>query len=383
MNTYPRNSGDRNSHATGRTAIAVKGLLLALALVTLITSVLYMRTVLSDTPPARTPLPVETVVYELQDSYQREVSYLGLVNAGRKTDLGFEVAGTLEDAPPRPGSPVEAGEVIAALDQSSLLAQRDATAAELEQARVELQLARLNAQRQKALIDSGAVSREAYDDTRLRSLALASRAQAVEAQLRMIEINLQKSRLLAPYSGVIADRYADQGAVVNPGMAVARLVETRVQEAHIGVTAARAATLAVGQRYTLTVREETFPAELLSIRPDIHPRTRTTTAVFALPDAVAAMDGESVLLTLQETVSQKGGWLPIDALQEGKRGLWMVLVVETQNGENRAVREAVEILEVRGNQVFVHGSLPANAMVIASGVHRVSAGARVQPTGAN
>ncbi|MCB1841646.1 MAG: efflux RND transporter periplasmic adaptor subunit [Halioglobus sp.] len=379
MNADSRTSVERKGSQAGNAGTTLKGLLAALGVLALITTALYMRAALSDPPPERAPLPVDTVVYQVRDSYQRDASYLGLVTAGRKTDLGFEIGGTLDNAPPRPGSPVEAGDVIGELDQSSLLAQRDATAAQLEQARVELQLARLNAERQKALIDSGAVSREAYDDTRLRSLALESRVQAMAAQLRIIEINLEKSRLLAPYSGVIADRYADQGAVVNPGTAVVRLVETRAREAHIGVPAGRAATLEVGQQYLLTVRETTFPAELLSIRPDINARTRTTTAVFGLPDAVAAMDGESVLLTLEETVPRTGGWLPMDALQEGKRGLWMVLVVDTQNGEHRAVREAVEIIEVRGNQVFVHGSLPANSLVIASGVHRVSAGARVQP----
>ncbi len=376
-------SSTRSRRGSGAAGRLIKGLLAAALITAAITGSLHMRAALSELPAQREPLPVMTVPYQLQPGYTREAAYLGLVVAGRKADLGFELAGTLQTAPPRPGTLVERGEVIAALDASSLRARREATAAELEQARIELELARITAGRQKELIAGGAVSREAYDQTRLRSSALESRLGAMTAQLRMIDIDLEKSRLLAPYTGVVADRYVHQGAVVNPGAPVVRLVETTGQEAHIGIPASRAATLEVGQHYRLSVRNIEYQAELLSVRPDVNPITRTTTAVFAVPGEIAALDGESALLSLEEPVRASGGWLPMEALQEGKRGLWMVLRIDDTSGETRAVREAVEVIEIRGNQVFVRGSLPDNSLVIAGGVHRLSAGARVQPRPAN
>ena len=62
-----------------------------------------------------------------------------------------------------------------------------------------------------------------------------------------IDIELEKSRLLAPYDGVIADRYVYQGAVVSPGTPVVRLVELTDQEAQIGVPATMAGTLEIGE----------------------------------------------------------------------------------------------------------------------------------------
>lgn len=355
------------------------GALAAVAIVTLVTGLLFARVALSGDPSPRAPLPVDTINYTATDGYDRVVSYLGLVTAGRRAALGFEIPGTIDSPPLRPGTPVVQGDVIATLESSGLQARRAATSAQLEQARAELELARLNAKRQRDLIESGAVSREVYDETRLRARALEAQVDAVEAQLNSIDIELGKSRLIAPYDGVVADRFTHQGAVVNPGVPVVRLVEVAGKEAHIGVAARLAPELVPGQRYRLRLREQPFDAELLSVRPDVNPRTRATTAVFALPGDIQALDGEAVTFEFTETVEEAGGWLPIAALQEGNRGIWTVLRIETQEGQTRTVREAVEVLEIQGDLAYVRGTLPDGSSVVASGVHRIGAGTAVQP----
>lgn len=353
------------------------GLVAAVVIVTLSTALLHFRAALSEAQTTRAPLPVATTVYQHEKSYQRAVSYLGLVVAGRKADLGFEISGLVVSPPPRPGTPVTRGDVLVALDDAALQSRRQATAADLQQVRVELELAQLKARRQADLIEKGAVSRDAYDETRLRAQALEARVEAGIAHLASLDIELEKSRLLAPYDGVVADRYVQQGAIVNPGVPVLRILETAAQESHIGVSAERVGELKAGANYTLRLRGQPIQARLLSVRPDVDPATRTATAVFALPEETNALDGEAVTLELQETVAEDGGWLPIAALLEGSRGVWTVLRVEPDGEELRTVSEAVEVLEVNGDRAFVRGTLPSGAQVVASGMHRISPGALV------
>tara|TARA_R110002124_G_scaffold50103_4_gene146177 strand:+ start:10246 stop:11328 length:1083 start_codon:yes stop_codon:yes gene_type:complete len=355
----------------------------AIAIVIVITGLLHFRAALSVNSGERMPLPVAATVFKVQDSYQRNVSYLGLVVAGRKADLGFEIPGMILSPPPRPGTPVKRGDILVELDNTALQARRSATAADLQQMRVELDLAQLKARRQADLIKTGAVSRDAYDDTRLRALALQSSVDAGTARLASLDIELQKSRLTAPYDGIVADRYVQQGAIVNPGMPVLKLLESAAQEAQIGVSAERAANLQPGSIYTLKLRDQTFQAQLLSVRPDVDRATRTAASVFALPADVDALDGEPVTLELQETVAEAGGWLPIAALQEGSRGIWTVLRLEPEGDHLRTVSEAVEVLEVKGDRAFVRGTLPSGVAVVASGLHRISAGTLVSAEGVN
>ena len=353
------------------------GLIVAFAIVAALTSILHARVALSGGTPPKRPLTVSAVTFKTQESYRRPVSYLGLVVAGRRANLGFEIPGTVTTPPLRPGSQVAAGQVIAALDRSALESKRNATAADLEQARVELELAQLKARRQKELQSTGAVSKEAFDDTRLTARALRSRVEAVNARLSSIDIELEKSQLIAPYDGIVADRYVHQGAVVNPGMPVVRLLESGALEAHVGVSASRAGALVVGEKHVLKLRNTSFEAQLISVRPDVDPLTRATTTVFALPVDIEMLDGEPVTLELEETIGQSGGWLPISSLQEGKRGIWTVLRIKTDGEYHSTVREAVEVLEIRGNQAYVRGTLAHGSLVVADGVHRVGPGVQV------
>jgi RND family efflux transporter MFP subunit len=373
-----RTTGRRPSRWTG----SALGIGVAILIVIGLTGALHARFAMGDKPSPRAPLPVATVNYSVQDSYQRQVSYLGLVSAGRKANLGFEVAGTIASLPWREGSPVAGGEVIARLDDAALQAAYRATRGDLEQARSELELARLKAKRQQELRETGAVSREAHDETRLRARALASRLEATEARLQSIQIQIDRAALRAPYDGIIADRFLHEGAVVNPGTPVVRFIETAGREAHIGVAVGRAADLQPGSIYQLTLRKQGFEAELLSVRPDVDPVTRVTTAVFAIPNMIDAVDGEPVTLQLSETVRARGGWLPIAALLEGNRGLWTVLRLSDEGGQTVTVREAVEVIEIRRDQAYVYGTLPAGSRVVASGAHRITPGTPVTVAGA-
>ena len=349
----------------------------AALLVGAITLALHTRMALTEPAPAHPPLTVATTTYVLQDSYQRQVSYLGLIVAGRKATLGFEVPGQIASMPLRQGDPVRAGQLIAALDDSALQARRAAVAADQEQVRAELELARLKARRQRELSASGAVSREAFDETRLHARALESRLEAVTARLTGIDIELRQARLRAPYAGVIADRYVYQGAVVSPGTPVVKLLETTAQEAHIGVAAERAATFTSGEQHVLNLRGTAFEAAVLSVRPDVGPVTRTATVVFGLPAGIHALDGEPVTLQLRERVVQSGGWLPLAALIEGQRGVWTVLRLSPDGDALRTVREAVEVLDLQGDRAYVRGTLADAALVVANGVHRITPGTLV------
>ncbi|RLQ22917.1 efflux RND transporter periplasmic adaptor subunit [Seongchinamella sediminis] len=357
------------------------GVVLAAIITIGLTGLLHARLAMGDKPVDRVPLTVATTPYHLQDSYQRKVSYLGLVAAGRKARLGFEIAGTIAELPWREGSPVARGQLIARLDDASLQASYRATSADLAQARSELELAKLKARRQAELRETGAVSREAVDETRLRAKALESRVEAVAARLRSIEIQIDKATLRAPYAGVIADRFVQEGAVVNPGTPVVQLIETAGREANIGVAVAKARSLQPGSEYTLRLRGKTFASSLLTVRPDVDPVTRVTTAVFAIPEGIDAVDGEPITLIMEETVQGRGGWLPIAALLESSRGLWTVLRLEPSAEGMRTAREVVEVLETQGDMAYVRGSLGDGSQVVATGVHRTTPGTLVAVAG--
>ncbi len=374
---------DENPNAGNKASIIAFAF--ALVLLFLIVSSLHARVAGKGATEPRAPLGVRAITYTVQEEYQRPVSFLGLIKAGRRAALSFEEPGRIVALSAREGSVVEAGQTIASLDQSALKSARKQAVASLNQAQTELELAQLKANRQKKLQATGAVSKDIYDETRLRAKALTARLAAAHAGLSAIDIKLAKSHIVAPFAGVIADRFEDTGTVVNPGMPILSLVEIAQQEAHIGVSVRRAADLVSGKTYSLEMQDKTLEAVFKAVRPDVNPITRTVTAVFTLSvtdDDLAVLDGEPVSLQLSQSVALKGGWVPITALQEGERGVWVAfgLRPEPEHGKDiyRTTKQALEVLDIRGDRAYVRGTMKHGTKLVAVGPHRLSFGVLVR-----
>ena len=351
---------------------------LAAGLSWLATTLIYAN-VVEGIADESVPLPVEVVTFTSEDSYLRTGSFMGVVRAANDSIVGFEVAGTINTMAAREGQHVQAGTPLAALDTDRRQAQLRAAEAELNRLESQLELAQLQFKRVTDIEQRGLASQQELDEARLNANALLASKTAMHARLDSAKLEIEKSTLLAPFDGVVAERLAHEGAVVNAGSPVLRLVASSAFEAHIGVPSEVGATLQVGKNYRLTVAGAQVSARLRAIRNDVDAATLTVGAVLELPPETRLNAGENVVLELEEAVSAHGGWVPMSALIAGDRGLWNVLVVEERDGHAIALRESVEVVYNREDRAFVRGTLRENALVIATGLQRLSPGSRVEP----
>lgn len=335
------------------------------------------------------------VVYlnaEQRGSYAVERVYAGRTVAGRVTELGFRHAGELEAVAVDIGDRVDAGSVLARLDAAAVnaaLAQAEAdvrhAAASLEAMRARTDLARQTERRFADLRADGHVSVQEYDERRLEFAARRAELDVAEAALARSRaardaaaIVVQDARLSAPFAGVVQARHVDEGAQLQPGQPVLRLVERGRVEAHVGVPDTVAADLDADGRYALRWGDRTLPAALRAVLPEVDAQTRTVTAVFTL-GAVDVPLGAVVELITQRAVDAAGFWLPITALTESDRGLWGVFVI---NERSQLERRIVEVLHAESDRAFVRGTLSDGDRIVRSGVQRLVPGQRVAPVAA-
>jgi len=363
-----------------RAGPAASALVIALLVTAGITTALHGRMDDVGERPGRGAMPVTTVIFEELPAYLREQRFLGVVKAATRSDVGFETAGVIAEVRVTEGQTVSSGEVLARLDTRSLETRRAAAAATVLATAAELELARARVTRQAPLVDSGAISAQGFDDTRLAEKALAARLAAAEAQLASLDVELDKSSLRAPYAARIGRQHLDRGSVTRAGNAVFSLIATGEREAQIGIAVEQAEALNPGSEYRLRLRGEDLPARLRAVRPDVNPVSLTTAAIFTLPPGRLAYDGEPVSMSLPRRIAQRGGWLPLSSLLEGDRGVWTVLALRERDGQPVALREVVEVLHVSGDRAFVRGTLNHGDRIIGDGVHRVAPGTRVTET---
>ncbi|MFK8043193.1 efflux RND transporter periplasmic adaptor subunit [Congregibacter sp.] len=368
-----------SSHRWTSSALA---LIVAMLITTSVTLALHARVSADETPNLRPPIPVAQTQFNEQSSFEREQKFLGLVQAASRSQVGFEVPGAIAEVLVNEGQAVESGAPLAKLDTQSLEARRRAAASTVDQASAELELASARTVRQAPLVESGAISAQLYDDTRLAEKAVRSALAAAEAQLQALDIDMEKSILRAPYAARVGRQLLDRGAVTQPGAPVFTLTSLQNREAHIGVAVEQAQFLTVGDAYELQWRDRQLRAPLIAVRSDVNPVSMTTVAIFSMPGDIDAFDGEPVSVSLPRTEPETGGWLPLSALMEGERGIWTVLVLRKLEGGTLALREVVEVLHVSGDQAYVRGSVRNGDSLVADGVHRIAPGTLVAPLGA-
>lgn len=322
---------------------------------------------------------VRTIRPVFQTGYEVTRSFIGRLEPARRTDLGFELSGKVGEIRVDEGDTVAKGDVIAVLDSRSLEAERRRQVANRRATESDRELAFLTLNRRQKLKDGGHVSDQALDEARLAVSRLDASLDQIDAAIEAIDINLEKSVLKAPFAGQIGERLLDEGATVSAGVAVLRLLESARPMVRIGLAPEVVDRLDRDRIYDIRISGRAFKARLSGLRPDLQTRTRTIETLFELqsPDAAPSF-GRLAELSVSENMNADGFWLPVNALKEGKRGLWTVLAV-TKGDEPgySVVSEAVEILHATEDRVFVRGTLSEESRIISEGAHRVVVGQQV------
>ncbi|MEO0411411.1 MAG: efflux RND transporter periplasmic adaptor subunit [Pseudomonadota bacterium] len=347
----------------------------------------------SSTEPAQALiLSVDTAPVVQQSRYSAQARYPGRVRAGRRSQLGFERGGRLAQVIADDGDTVRKDTVIARLDQRQLKAQLAAAQAQIKaadaglvQAKASQELSEATQARQKTLLEKGHISQQRFDDSTyaLRaaraavSTANAQRIQA-QAQAEAIAVSLSLSDLTAPFDGFVIKRLADEGTILAPGSPIFDFEETGQTEFAAGVPIAATTGLQAGAQVTVTINDQTLSAPLTRIVTAIDTNTRTAQLVMALPDGAGFASGEVGQLTLARTVKGEGFWVPIEALQEGARGLWTVFVAKPTRGDLATIeRHPVELIYSELQRAFVRGTPDDGDLVVQSGASRLVPGQRV------
>ena len=337
---------------------------------------------------------VSPLVLSRQDSYRIERRFSGEVSARQHADMGFEQAGKLAEVLVDQGEAVSAGAVLAVLDTELLRIERRELDAQLAETRARLQLTEASLRRQRSLRRSGFTSEQRLDELDAERATLIASIARLDATVAAVASRIRKSTLEAPFDGVVTRRFADQGAVLNPGVAVLRLQQQGAMEAHIGVPVRLLDVLQPGDSKPIEVAGSTLEAQVLAVGADVHTVTRTVMVRLRLPDDARVVNGDLAYLSLAETVAAPGFWVPAAAVTDGIRGLWAVYALvdeaagvaadENPADENPAEEKSyrleardVRVIHATGDEVFISGAVRGGETLVATGLHRLVPGQRV------
>jgi RND family efflux transporter MFP subunit len=323
----------------------------------------------------------------IQSSYLRKRIIYGQVESAMQSDVGFELAGVLRTILVEEGANVRKGQALAELDLARLDAQRNELEAALRRAQADAKLAELSAQRVSDLVNAKLEPQQRLDESQASLDAAQALVTEVEARLQSLEVEKQKSVLKAPFDGQIIAQLADEGTVLNVGQPLLSVISIDTLEARFGLPENTAFALAPGDAYNLQVSGTTLLANVKSVAKRRTLATRTVDTLFSIdktsisPRQLAALvSGDLVSISVEEEVSQTGAWVPVDALANGVRGLWTVMIYD--QATKTIVSRSVSVEHLDGERAFISGAIEDAQKIIVNGTHRFTPGQKVNQVNA-
>jgi len=311
---------------------------------------------------AQNAVPVEVTTVE-RGAVKDEVEVVGNILADETVVLRPEISGLVKEVHFGEGDTVEEGDLLFSLDAEIL-------SAELAEAEAAHELAKRNYERSTELL-----SRQVGTE-RTRDEALAE-MQSSEAKLALAKARLKKTKIRAPFAGIIGFREISVGAYVSSGTDLVRLVKTDPVEVSFRVPERFLPVLGKGQ--DITVRVDAFPDRAFDGKVfaldnvvDVNGRSIQVRARVPNPDLLLR-PGLFARVNLVTELRQDAVIVPEAAILPTVEGAFVYRVVD-----GKAKRTDVTIGRRMAGEVEITDGLSAGETVIVAGQQKVRDGAKVQ-----
>lgn len=257
-----------------------------------------------------TRLPVDVKVVRASLLVQEE-SVTGSVLANREVTITSEVSKRVISIHFKDGSYVEKGQLLYKLDDGDIKAR-------LKQIHSEVALAQLTESRLSQLLKNESVRQEEYD------VAL-TKLQSLRAAEELLTVELSKTSITAPFSGVVGITKAETGSLVSPGMPLVTLQDQATVKIQFTVSEKYLPFVEAGKQISFAVLGDTssrLPARISATESGIDSESRTITVqAFSYNKNRKLRPGMSArvfLSTVEENAT--GMTLPTEALIPGAQG---------------------------------------------------------------
>jgi membrane fusion protein, multidrug efflux system len=304
-----------------------------------------------DKEKDKQPITVSGTVVRLQ-TFDNNLALSGSIEANEQVEIRSEVSGIVKNIYFQEGSNVAKGQVLFKVNDIELKAQ-------LAQAKTKESLASENERRAKLLLQKEAISQEEYDVAR-------ADFKSAQAQSQLIQAQIEKTSVRAPFSGKIGLRSISPGTYVTPTLLVAKLVNIGQLKITFSIPEKYASQVKKNATifFKVTGSNESYSAKIYAIEPEVEIATRTL-KVRALADNSHGklLPGTFANVQLPLDIIKDAVVIPTEAIipvQEGKKvfiankGMAKEVMVET------ATRTDASILVLEG--------LKAGDTVLTSGV---------------
>lgn len=194
---------------------------------------------------------------------EEKVMVTGTIHASKDIELRNETSGRVTGVNFKEGMLVKKGQLLVKLNDNDLQAQ-------LLKANASLKLTADKEQRQKGLLEKEIISIEENQNS-------VKDRESAEADVQLLKAQIEKTKITAPFAGMIGLSTVNEGTYLSAGSKIANLVSVNELDVECNIAERHAQSLSKGKKLTFTLSGNStiYNAEIYAIEPKIDDATRT------------------------------------------------------------------------------------------------------------
>ncbi|WZX20052.1 efflux RND transporter periplasmic adaptor subunit [Myxococcus stipitatus] len=211
----------------------------------------------------------------------------GSLQARTAASVRAQVGGTILDVQAQQGQVVRKDQALARIDDATLRDQVIAARTTVETARNALQVAESEQERSAKLAQAGVITQRDFERAQLSVAQAKGQLAEARSRLALAQEQLGRTRVVAPIAGVVSERQASEGDVVQPGAALFTVVDPRTLRLEASVPAAQLGQVKVGTPVEFKVTgygDRSFTGKVEHINPVVDPGSGQVRIYVAIPN---------------------------------------------------------------------------------------------------
>lgn len=314
--------------------------------------------------------PLVTTFISEESNFMHFLELQGNVVTKQNIVLYPEYSGTLTNMYVKEGQQVKKGQKLARIDDGGLSQQ-------IAQMEVQVALAETTYERQKRLWEQKIGSE-------IQFLQAEATYKSQQNSLKQLQVQLDKTIVKAPFSGIIDDVYTEQGSVVSPGQSqLLRIVNLKNMYIEAEVPESHLLNVTKGKKVEahFPILGKTLETKVRQVGNYIDPSNRS----FKIEVSVKNVDGQikpnlTSRLKINDYSNPNAILIPQSIISENSQSQQYIYVVTDKDAKNlaHAQRVIIETGLTQGDFIEVISGLDKDTEIIQEGARNVKAGQKVK-----
>ncbi len=310
-------------------------------------------------------------------------SISGALIPEREATVRAQLSGSVVRTYAEQGQAVRAGAVLARLDQAALQEPYLSARAGLASASNSNDIAQRELARSQKLLAAGAISERDIDVSRRNAIAARAALEDARARLATAQKQLGNATVTSPISGVVSERQASVGDVVQPGGALFSVVDPTSMRLEASVPADQLALVRVGVPVSFTINgypDRQFLGRVTRINPTADPATRQVRIYVSIPNSGRTLVGGLFANGRIAATAHNGIAAPVSAVD--MRGT-VPTVVRIKNGKADRVQVQIGIRDEGSERIEILTGVQAGDTLLLGAAQGITPGTPVRVSNPN